>query len=67
MLNRDEIEALYASGSEAVVTCVEALQQQVATLTTRIGELEQRAQQDSHNSHKPPSSDGLAKKPRSQR
>jgi transposase len=69
MLNRDDILALYASGSEAVLTVIDQLQQQVSGLTARVSELEQRLKQDSHNSHKPPSSDGLAKKPapRSQR
>lgn len=69
MLSRDEIQALYASGSEAVIMLVEQLQQQIAVLTARVNDLEQRLKQDSHNSHKPPSSDGLAKKPppRSQR
>lgn len=70
MLNRDEICAIYTAGSEAVVQLVEALlttqtelRQQVATLTTRVAELEARLNKDSHNSHKPPSSDGLGKKP----
>ena len=69
MLSRDEIQALSVSGSEAVIRLVEQLQQQIALLTARVNELEQRLKQDSHNSHKPPSSDGLAKKPspRSQR
>lgn len=67
MLNRDEIEALYDNSREALLTLVEQLQQQVTLLTARVNELEQRLKQDSHNSHKPPSSDGLAKQPRSQR
>src|SRR5437868_556690 len=32
-------------------------------LTARVQELEARLDKDSHNSHKPPSSDGLKKKP----
>ena len=67
MLNRNEIQALYASGSEAVITLVEHLQQQVTWLTARVNALEQRLKQDSHNSHQPPSREGLAKPPRSQR
>lgn len=67
MLSRDDILAAYAAGPEAVVQLIETLQaqqgQQVATLTARVAELEARLNQDSHNSHKPPSSDGLAKKP----
>lgn len=41
-----------------------ALSQQVQVLTTRLVELEARLKKDSHNSHKPPSSDGPAKLPR---
>lgn len=77
MLSRDEILAIYAAGPEAVVQAIETLQtaqvqllQQVGLLTARVAELEARLNKDSHNSSKPPSSDGLAKKPartRSQR
>ena len=71
MLNREEILAVYEAGPEAVVALVERLlseqselAQQVQTLTRRVQELETRLNKDSHNSHKPPSSDGLAKLPR---
>src|SRR5258706_7701155 len=70
-MNRDEILSIYAAGPEAVVSLVEQLLatqaelgQQIQTLTTRVQELETRLNKDSHNSHKPPSSDGLAKLPR---
>jgi len=67
MITRDEILAAVAAGPEATVTLVEAvvgtLLAQNATLSARIKELEDRLDKDSHNSHKPPSSDGLAKKP----
>ena len=39
------------------------VQQQIMALQSRVRELEARLHQDSHNSHKPPSSDGLSKKP----
>jgi transposase len=39
------------------------LEQQVQGLTARLTELEARLKKDSHNSHQPPSSDGLAKRP----
>jgi len=42
-------------------------QQQIATLLERVQELEARLAKDSHNSGKPPSSDGLGRKPRSLR
>ena len=77
MLSRDEILAVYDAGPEAVVDLVErllarqteleqqvqTLSAQVQTLTARLQELETRLHKDSHNSHKPPSSDGLAKLP----
>ena len=41
--------------------------EQIAALSQRVKELEDRLGKDSHNSSKPPSSDGFNKKPRSQR
>ncbi len=64
MLTRDEILAAYAAGPEAVVQLIEALQASIVKLTARVAELEARLNKDSHNSHQPPSSDGLGKKPR---
>src|SRR5712691_6945714 len=43
------------------------LAQQMEHLLTRLEEIEGRLAKDSHNSSKPPSSDGLARKWRSQR
>ncbi len=67
MLSRDEILTAYAVGPEALAQLVETIQsqmgQQIATLTARVAELEARLNKDSHNSSKPPSSDGLSKKP----
>jgi transposase len=69
-MKRDEILAIYAAGPDAMVGLVErllarqaVLEQQVETLTARVQALEARLNKDSHNSHKPPSSDGLAKLP----
>ncbi|HEY7093358.1 MAG TPA: IS66 family transposase [Ktedonobacterales bacterium] len=44
-----------------------ALREQVQTLLARVQELEGRLAKDSHNSSRPPSSDGLRRKPKSQR
>ena len=44
-----------------------ALQEQVTVLAERLHELEARLAKDSHNSSKPPSSDGLARKTKSLR
>jgi transposase len=44
-----------------------ALREQVRVLLTRVRDLEARLAKDSHNSSKPPSSDGLARKTHSLR
>jgi transposase len=69
MMTRDEILAVYTAGPEAVVSLVEQFQQALTALTARVQELENRLNKDSHNSHKPPSSDGLfrGKRPQSLR
>src|SRR5579864_9309588 len=56
MLTRQAFQALYDQGPDAVFTLITAMEQ-------RLAYLEERLAKDSHNSHKPPSSDGLAKKP----
>jgi transposase len=70
MLTREEFQPIYDQGFEAVWTVIEALQKavltqqaQIETLTARVKELEDRLGKDSHNSNKPPSSDGYKKKP----
>ena len=63
MLTREEFQPIYEQGSEAVWTLLEALQRSHATLETRVKQLEDRLGKDSHNSNKPPSSDGYHKKP----
>jgi len=82
MMTRQEAEAICDAGKETVVRVllemdarIHALEQQVQDLTVRLDASEQRVRQleerlakDSHNSSKPPSSDGLAKpKPKSLR
>lgn len=67
MLTRNEILSIYADGPEAVVGLIEPMQSALVALTARVQELEERLAKDSHNSSKPPSSDGLAKKPKSLR
>jgi transposase len=73
-LNREEILAVYDQGSEAVVELIERLwscQQETfqameainRQLEARLKALEDRLSKDSHNSGKPPSSDGLKRKP----
>jgi transposase len=59
MTPHEEIAALKAENA--------ALRGQVQALVTRVQELEGRLAKDSHNSSKPPASDGLARKPKSLR
>jgi len=63
MLTREEFQILYDQGPDALFDLFTAMQEQIALLTARVKELEDRLGKDSHNSSKPPSSDGLAKKP----
>ena len=67
-MNREEIEKVYDQGKEAVVNLVEGLINEftarIEVLTNRIDKLESQLAKDSHNSSKPPSSDGLKKKKR---
>ena len=46
---------------------VKQMERMVHALSARVRELEGQLRKDSHNSSKPPSSDGLAKKPKSLR
>jgi transposase len=62
--DRKDILAVYEQGPEAVVELVERLfaqlddqQRMIASLTTRVNELEDQLAKDSRNSSKPPSSD----------
>lgn len=61
-MRREDIEKIYDLGKEAVVDLI-------VQLMERIEKLEQQLNKDSHNSSKPPSSDGLRrrKRTRSQR
>lgn len=63
MLTREEFQLLYDQGPDPLFGLFTAMQEQIAVLTTRVKELEDRLGKDSHNSSKPPSSDGLGKKP----
>jgi len=52
--NSDEVRAAYREGEEAVVLLF-------VGLVAKVQELEARLNKDSHNSSKPPTSDGLKK------
>jgi len=63
-MRREDIEKIYDLGKDAVVECIMQLLEKIETLTQRVNELEQKLNKDSHNSSKPPSSDGLNKRKR---
>jgi transposase len=56
--SREEIRDIYAQGEDAVYDFVVSM---IQKLEARIQALEDRLEKDSHNSSKPPSSDGLKK------
>jgi len=62
--SEEEIKAAYDHGQEAVVALFYATFEKLAE---RIQQLEDQVAKNSNNSSKPPSSDGLAKKPKSLR
>ena len=70
-LTREQILTLYKAGPEAVISLVEYLQDstgflkdEIERLKERVREVEDQLRKDSHNSSKPPSSDGLKKIPK---
>src|SRR6266699_4647230 len=69
MTNEEELQALREENRtlKAVVAELLPLKEQLAQATARIKELEERLAKDSRTSSKPPSSDGLARQPRSSR
>ena len=73
-MTRDEFQAIYDSGPDACFALVQqmqatiqALAARVEELTAQVAQLQERLNKDSHNSHKPPSSDAFARKPKSLR
>lgn len=71
MLRREEINAIYDQGPEAVIALVEELaatfQQQVEQLRAQVKELQDRLALNSRNSSKPPSSNPPAQRTKSLR
>jgi len=77
-VSRAQILNAYKAGPDAVVSLIEYLQEQhrstidqlleiIDKLTARIESLEEKSNTDSHNSNKPPSSDGFHKRIHSRR
>jgi transposase len=67
LLSSAEIRGIYPQGEEGVVRLIETQNGTIRLLEGRIQALEDQLAKDSHNSSKPPSSDGLKKKPKSLR
>jgi transposase len=66
-ISREEIRAVYREGEDAVIALVEGLLKKIEQLEARVEALENQVKKDSHNSSKPPSSDGYRKRTRSLR
>lgn len=67
-LSREEILKVCGAGPDAVVALVQELCSELLKYKERVEHLEPIIAKDSHNSHKPPSSDGFKKpKPKSRR
>jgi transposase len=60
-ISRDDILAAYRAGEAAVIALVEGLVTTIDQLEARVRTLEDQLAKHSHNSSKPPASDGLAK------
>ena len=57
----DQLNAIYDSGKEVTVNFIKILIDKINHLEARVQELEEQISKDSHNSSKPPSSDGFSK------
>jgi transposase len=61
MLTREQFQTLYDQGPDVVFDLFTAMQEQIDALQAHVKELRDRLDKDSHNSSKPPSSDGFKK------
>lgn len=66
-LTRDEFQTIYDAGPDATYALFQSLLSHIAALEARVKALEDRLSKDSRTSGKPPSSDGLGRKPKSLR
>jgi len=63
-MNRDDVKKIVQAGEEAAIEFILKQNEIILSLMIRVKELEDRLNKDSHNSSKPPSSDGLSRKER---
>lgn len=56
---RENLRELCQRDPEAIINLIESLMKTISVLNERVTQLEQQIRQDSHNSSKPPSSDGM--------
>lgn len=56
---REKLRELCQSDPEAIINLIESLMKTIRLLNERVKHLERQLNQDSHNSSKPPSSDGM--------
>jgi len=68
-ISREHIVTAYRAGLDAVISLIEyqqdligSLRAEIESLEARVAELERQLHTDSHNSSKPPSSDGMGRK-----
>jgi len=66
-LSKEQFRQVYDKGFEATYALFEALQQAIEMLENRVAHLEAILAKDSHNSSKPPSSNGFKRPPKSLR
>lgn len=65
--NHEQVRAIYQQGEEAIIELFNSMASTIRALEARIQTLEDQLNKDSHNSSKPPSSDGLKSRPSSLR
>ena len=61
--SEEEVRAVYQQGEEAVIALINRLIETIAMLVAEVQTLRDQLAKNSHNSSKPPSSDGLKKTP----
>ena len=66
-LSKEQFRQVYDKGFDATYALFDALQQAIETLENRVAHLEAILAKDSHNSSKPPSSNGFKRPPKSLR